>query len=267
MPAKKVKDLIEFNNSVPDKYKVGIAFEDISGERLDVYFCFLTTGAEVYQRSDERIKYYELPVNYKWNVDQASRAGIQRFEEPQSEKLLFPWGSAGCKKNFKFDQYACHNAWVISVTEAVKGYGPLLYDCLLAKLGESGIGLIADRYLVSPLAANIWANYLTSRPDVIKKPLDLDGSTPETDDDCYARHNEDKEWNKWVEDTEETKDKHVTIRKAVNHAYFDNGIVTLDKLRKAGLVYKEKSLSLNSKPSLYENIIFLQKLYKSILNG
>jgi hypothetical protein len=266
MPAKTVDDLIEFNKHVPDEYKVGIAFEDTSEQRLEVYFCFLTTGHQAYQRSDERIEYYELPVSYKWKVDQASRAGIERYEEPQSEKLLFPWGSAGCKKNRKFDQYTCHNAWVISVSEAVKGYGPLLYDCLLAKLGESGIGLIADRGLVSPQAANIWANYLTSRPEVIKKPLDLDGSTPETDDDCYASHHEDESWNTWIEDTEETKDKHATIRKAVNHAYFDNGIVTLDKLRKAGLVYKEKSLSLNSKP-LYENIIFLQKLYKSILNG
>lgn len=265
MPARKVIDLIEFNKQAPDDFKVGIRIHVLDSRRLYVSFCLLHNGENLYQRSEERKKYYELPGNYKWTYDDESRAGIERFHEPQSEKLLFPWGAASCKRNPKLNLFPCYNAWIISVTEAAQGYGPMLYDCMMVKLAESGLGIVADRSLVSPQAAKVWANYLTSRPDVKKVPLDLDGSTPSTEDDCYSEHDRDSDWNTWVNHTEETKEKHQTMRLAVNHAYFDNGIKTLDDLREAGLIYDESTMDLRNSDPINETNIFLQKLYKSIL--
>lgn len=254
MPAKTVQDLIEFNSQ--SDYKVGVNFETIDTVRLHVSYCFLETGEEVMQRSAEREQYYELPRGSRWDVDQKTRAGLVRHHEPKSDKPLFPWGTATCKANTKKHKYACHDAWIIGVTEAAQGYGPMLYDCLLAKLGESNLGLMSDRSLVSPLAANVWSNYFTSRSDVIKKPLDLDGSTPGTEDDCFADHESDPDWNTWTKDDFPEKEKQQSIRSAIAHAYFDGGIKTLDELRKAGLVYHESDRTLTE---------YLHQLYKSLL--
>ena len=66
MPAKTVKDLIEFNKQAPDDFKVGIRIDVLDSRRLYVSFCLLDNGENLYQRSEERKHYYELPRNYKW---------------------------------------------------------------------------------------------------------------------------------------------------------------------------------------------------------
>jgi hypothetical protein len=263
MPAKTVKDLIAFNNSVPDEFKVKVLLESLGGIYLAASFID-ASGETVTQQSSQRIKYYGKEINQR---EKGSEFGIPRFVDP-TDKPMFPWGSASCKANSIKTRYKCNNSWFVSVTEAAKGYGPMLYDCLIVKLGESGYGLTADRSLVSPMAAKVWVNYLVNREDVKRKYLDLNHSTPEIEDDCYAEHEADPDWNTWVKDPkkgflqndeehEKEKQKHREMRTAVQYAYFDDGIQTLNELKQAGLLVDktqklEESLALRS---LYESFV------------
>ena len=271
MPAKTVKDLIAFNNSVGDEFKVGVKFEkrDLGG--ADFYlvgFSSLETGKLIENQTDElRKKYYG---DFKFSKFEKGGT-LSRYEEPD-HKPLMPWGSVLCKENDYKDNYNCHNAWFVSTSEVAKGYGPMLYDCLLVILGQSGNGLIGDRSLVSPAAARIWAEYLESRPDVTSKALDFKPfQTPDKSDDCFAYHKNDIKWNAWVrepikrkeespEEFEKRKEKYGKMRKAMTFAYFDNGIKTLDELKQANLfvnAVNENYLQNTTKQ--------LKKLYESFI--
>ena len=72
----------------------------------------------------------------------------------------------------------------ISYAAAEKGYGPLMYDIVMASEG----GLMADRGSVKPAAKKVWQYYKDSRPDVIAKPLDdiQDPKTEPTIDDAQV---------------------------------------------------------------------------------
>jgi hypothetical protein len=268
MPAKTVKDLIAFNNSVDDEFKVGVKFENHGTDFYLVGFCSLKTGRLIEDQTDElREKYYG-----DFNFSKFEKGGpISRYEEP-SHKPLMPWGRVSCKENIDKANYNCHNAWFVSMSEVAKGYGPMLYDCLLVILGQSGNGLIGDRSLVSPAAARVWAEYLESRPDVTYKKLDFEPfQTSDKSDDCYASHEKNTKWNSWVkepekqkeespEEFEKTKEKYGKMRKAMTFAYFDNGIKTLDELKQANLfvnAVNENYLQNTTKQ--------LKKLYESFI--
>ena len=277
MPAKTVKDLIEFNNSVPDEFKVKVKVYYVKrsvgpfSSIIRAYYCSYD-GQLIDYDSPIRARYYEETEKGWWKkygVEKASSHGLKRYNEPKKEgKLLYPWGSADCQENRKKQDFPCHNAWFIGTTDTAKGYGPMLYDCLIVKLGELGFGLTADRSLVSELAANVWLNYYSTRADVTKKPLDINRDSDVTEDDCYAQHSSTPSWNTWVKDPEEkdfkddekgfqdTKKKREIIRKAVNYAYFDNGISTLDELKQAGLLIDGRGMN--------ESYI-IQSLYESFL--
>ena len=64
---------------------------------------------------------------------------------------------------------------------AEKGYGPLMYDIVMAYEG----GLVPDRGSVSSSAKKVWTHYKNDRSDLKTKPLDdkNDPKTPEKFDD------------------------------------------------------------------------------------
>lgn len=56
-------------------------------------------------------------------------------------------------------------------TDAVSGYGPLIYDVAIEWSSIVGEGLMSDRQSVSSDAQNVWIKYYNDRDDVIKFPL------------------------------------------------------------------------------------------------
>ena len=243
---KTVKDLIEFNKVLKREQdiQVGIRIAADSPTFLRIRFVDLSTEKAINQTSDIRQIYYNIGESDSWKIEPKSMAGLTRYLEPQSNKPLFPWGYITAKKN-KNKSQPCHNAYIVSTVEVAEGYGPMLYDCMLAALGEQGLGLMADRDLVSPLAANVWLKYYESRPDVEKRWFNL--TRQDNEADCYNHYDQDKEWNQWLEepdsevDEEEAKrlqSKTNKISSALNHAYFDNGIKTLKELEDAGLLIR-----------------------------
>ena len=77
----------------------------------------------------------------------------------------------------------CLNAWMVTASGALHGWGPLLYDVMMEVVGEDG--LMADRSSLSNAAFNVWKTYM-SRGDVQKKQLDDPGNTLTRDekDNC-----------------------------------------------------------------------------------
>lgn len=83
----------------------------------------------------------------------------------------------------------CAGAWIIGLTEAKDGWGPMLYDlaiemATLKRMG--GGGVVPDRYTVSTPARKVWDYYLNNRDDVVPKQLDNkeNPQTPDEADDC-----------------------------------------------------------------------------------
>lgn len=267
MPAKTVADLVEFNKLVSPEHKVHVNYKITNARRMEVFFSD-SRGIEYKQTDSRRLDYYN-EKGHSWELEpKTGSSSISRLKDPVSSKPVFPWGYVGAHSNGKFLHYRCHNAWIFGSSLVAKGYGPMLYDCLLVLLAKQNNGLTSDRELVSSEASNVWVNYFENRSDVISKPLDYDGITPETDDDCWSDHELNPDWNSWVREpekedhTEETlaaaKKKKETTTKALAHAYFDNGITTLAELSDAGLLLN------NGQPtSIKESTVF--QIYLSLL--
>ncbi len=67
----------------------------------------------------------------------------------------------------------CYDGYVIMVTGAEQGWGPLLYEVALEWASQKGGGLTADRGIVSDKAMAVWAKY-EKRGDVDAKQMDID---------------------------------------------------------------------------------------------
>ncbi len=80
----------------------------------------------------------------------------------------------------------CGGAWEVMGSEAVQGWGPMLYDVAMEYATQNGGGLISDRQAVSPSARNVWDYYMSNRGDVTGIQLDdkQNTLTPEEEDNC-----------------------------------------------------------------------------------
>lgn len=87
-----------------------------------------------------------------------------------------------------------HGAREVSVSAALKGYGPLIYDIAI-----SYDGLIPDRNNVSRDAKKIWSRYF-ERPDVDHKQLDniSNPKTKPTNDDAEINWDDDGDFDSYL---------------------------------------------------------------------
>jgi len=76
----------------------------------------------------------------------------------------------------------CNNATRIWVSVATRGYGPLMYDLVMA---DNPNGIIPDRSSTSSQAVNVWRHYANDA-SIEAKPLDDidEPKTPDPTDDC-----------------------------------------------------------------------------------
>lgn len=110
---------------------------------------------------------------------------IRAGEADWPHEYNFPYGSV---KIFAANSRTgpCDGAFVVKVSRAGKGWGPLLYDIAMEYATKHGGGLTADRGDVSNDAHKIWRYYRDKRPDV--KVFQLDDPkntlTPTPKDNC-----------------------------------------------------------------------------------
>jgi len=75
---------------------------------------------------------------------------------------------------------APHGAWTVVFAKAKRGYGPMMYDYAMKRLGA----IMSDRNDVSMDARNVWKKYFERR-DVVHMPIDdiENPKTPPPEDD------------------------------------------------------------------------------------
>ena len=89
----------------------------------------------------------------------------------------------------------CSGAFMVGSSEAMKGWGPLLYDVAIEYATLKGNGLMPDREMVSGEAKRVWDYYLKNRSDVTAHQLDNleDELTPGfKPDNCIHRSTEEE---------------------------------------------------------------------------
>jgi len=91
-----------------------------------------------------------------------------------------PTGDAGLMGGW------CGDAWMVMDSDAVPGWGPMLYDVAMEFASLNGGGLMSDRGGVSPDARKVWAYYMNNRSDVTAHQMDDPENTltPEKEDNC-----------------------------------------------------------------------------------
>lgn len=106
----------------------------------------------------------------------------------------------------------CDGAYSIEYSEAMDGWGPMLYDVAIEVATQLGGGLTPDRSEVSSAAERVWDYYLSNRSDVNHHQLDVTDRdirfskvpvqklTPEIEeDDCTQKNPIRKYGLKWHE--------------------------------------------------------------------
>jgi hypothetical protein len=131
--------------------------------------------------------------------------------------------------------------------KVVHGWGPMLYDVVMERLGLRGYGLAPDRKEVSADAIKVWDFYMNHRGDIEKKQLDF---RPD-----YERHetetpNDDADMQKNFRGLTSTNPKRRKtaqekyLRSSRSKAYFASGTPTVDALSAAGKIMTNGNVKL-----------------------
>jgi len=123
----------------------------------------------------------------------------------------------------------CADAWEVTRSEAVSGYGPMLYDLAMEYATQNGSGMMSDRHGVSEEAYLVRKKYMDSRDDVEKIQLDdfENTLTPEEEDNCAQLSSL-----KWAE-----RSGGEWHHKPTSMLYRKNNSEMIDKLKQQGKLY------------------------------
>jgi len=86
-----------------------------------------------------------------------------------------PKGRVTIEKAIPSVDGSCFNGWIVAITEADKGWGPLLYEVAIEYASQNGGGLAPDRSTVSAPAEAVWDIYVgrESEVDIQVKQMDI----------------------------------------------------------------------------------------------
>ena len=121
---------------------------------------------------------------------------------------------------------------VVQAVYAKTGLGPLAYDIAIELTG--GLGMIADRTVVSSEAEAVWNYYLNNRPDVEAIQLDdpFNSLTPEDGDNCDQEVAGGRHLGSGGE-----RDRGADwARSPLSKLYKKSGTPVMDELRKRGML-------------------------------
>jgi hypothetical protein len=117
------------------------------------------------------------------------------------------------------------------------GWGPMLYDVVMERLGMKGYGLAPDRNSVSADAINVWDFYMNQRDDIEKKQLDFrpdydrhETKTPNDDADMQTNW-----WGLMSNEPGKRKaEQEKYLKSSRSKAYYASGTPTIGALSVAG---------------------------------
>ena len=103
-------------------------------------------------------------IQYAWFDDRQRQlfpTGIYSREDPVKNEYPNCWGTILIEKDVNGIP-----VWQVTSSKSGEGYGPLLYDIAMEYATQNGLGLMADRHMVSKGedgAVNVWNYYLKHR--------------------------------------------------------------------------------------------------------
>ena len=118
-------------------------------------------GAGLYKCGDTNIRY--ILYDARTLEFQAARLRTRDALTTAIEKAMI--GTITCQRS---DGNAPYGAFEVTQAAAVKGYGPTLYDIVMADTGA----LMSDRHEVTPAARRVWHTYKDKRSNVRSLPID-----------------------------------------------------------------------------------------------
>ncbi len=120
----------------------------------------------------------------RWDIMKGPKTHFSWGSTFDSDDLV--WGHIDIGKVHKERYGNCLDAWMVRLSKAAPGFGPMLYDIALEYATEMGSGLISDRGTVSSDARAVWEYYDQNRNDVEKIQLDnrQDSFNNGPEDDC-----------------------------------------------------------------------------------
>jgi hypothetical protein len=127
------------------------------------------------------------------------------------------------------------------------GWGPMLYDVVMERLGMKGYGLAPDRTEVSADAINVWDFYMNRRDDIEKKQLDF---RPDYDRHETETPNDDAEmqtdWRDLTSSNPKSRkaEQEKYLQSSRSKAYYANGTPTIGALRRAGKIITNGNVDL-----------------------
>jgi len=107
-----------------------------------------------------------------------------KADDPSDDEVR-PFGSIDIGLANEKNWGPCGNTWMVLMSMASEGWGPLLYDVAMEHATMTGGGMISDRGDVSPDAHKVWNYYLGKRGEVEAHQLDdLENTlTPDIEED------------------------------------------------------------------------------------
>ena len=107
-----------------------------------------------------------------------------KADDPSDDEVR-PFGSIDIGLANEKNWGPCGNTWMVLMSMASEGWGPLLYDVAMEHATMTGGGMISDRGDVSPDARKVWDYYLGKRGEVESHQLDdLENTlTPDIEED------------------------------------------------------------------------------------
>tara|TARA_Y100000034_G_C6855321_1_gene388620 strand:- start:693 stop:1454 length:762 start_codon:yes stop_codon:yes gene_type:complete len=131
--------------------------------------------------SQVKFEYTQINDVAAWPpADRAQTIGQGTVREFEAQGKAIPWGSVAMLKASPGYDGKCLDGYIVYISDASHGWGPLLYEVALEWASQKGGGLSSDRSSVSKHAEAVWGIYATDRPSVDKKQMDISHiSTPD----------------------------------------------------------------------------------------
>lgn len=139
-------------------------------------------------------------------------------------------------------------AYMVQLSAAEKGYGPLLYDIAMSWAKKHGnFGLVSDRSNVSNAAFNVWRYYNRIRKDVVKKDLFQNDNNS-----CISKSRSVKTSVLTPEEEEVLNKTYFTTSPINYERLVQNGHVLLQTLAKRGLYVTPEQISLKGEKYFWQ---------------
>jgi len=113
-------------------------------------------------------RWQDLPADVFIKISSSRGGFVVEFTAADGSSEASLTGSVECEPA----DSECGDVYEVTVSEAPRGWGPLLYDVAMEHAHPRG--LIADRFEVTRAARKLWGVYFRKRSDVTKRELGPD---------------------------------------------------------------------------------------------